>query len=134
MFCKNCGKEVKDENEFCTECGHQIDIVTKNTTSAKKQISDNDERWWVRFLRVIYIILYIPLPFIIWGVWETYSSTYTGYLLGQSYYKNTYGKAFWYSLLAFCIYIIVIRLIKIAVRYVVIGEKPEWEKEFKKPF
>ena len=25
MYCKNCGKEVKEENNFCTKCGMKID-------------------------------------------------------------------------------------------------------------
>lgn len=130
MFCKNCGKEIKEKNEFCTECGNQIGVtLTNEHHTNKKQINYDDERWWVRFLRVVYIILYIPLPFIIWTVWEETSSSYNYY---SNLSTNTSGKGFLYSLLTFGIYIIVLRLIKVAVRYIVIGRKPEWEKEFSK--
>jgi len=42
--------------------------------------------------------------------------------------------AFWYSLLALAIYVVIARLIKIAFLYIALGQSPEWEKQFTKPF
>jgi len=57
-----------------------------------------------------------------------------GYFGGESHYEDTYGMAFWYSILALMIYVAIIRLIKVAVLYITIGRKPEWKKEFRKLF
>ena len=31
MNCKTCGKELKKDAKFCTECGTKVDVVTKTT-------------------------------------------------------------------------------------------------------
>lgn len=36
MFCKNCGKEIKDTEKFCPNCGEPV-ISEKNKTTEKKQ-------------------------------------------------------------------------------------------------
>jgi len=46
----------------------------------------------------------------------------------------TFVEAFWYSLLTLIIYVAIVRLIKIAFIYIVLGQKPEWEKEFARVF
>ena len=85
--------------------------------------------------KVIYVISYVPLPVIIYAVWDS-NAQYSYY---SSYTKEwtTYGsdsEAFWYSLLTLVIYLIILRLIKIAVLYVVLGHKPAWRTEFKNLF
>ncbi len=132
MFCENCGQKIKDDLKFCTECGHSVKSMT---------IKDLKERWYHRFLRVLYIISYIPLLLIIPIVWSGNNSSYVcsglsfkSYLNDSCHYVDTYGKAFLWSLITLAIYMIIIRLIKIAVIYIIIGKKPEWKKEFKKLF
>ncbi len=41
MFCSNCGKELKEGEKFCSECGNQINYQTSNTES-KKYINKNE--------------------------------------------------------------------------------------------
>ena len=41
MYCKNCGNEVKEENNFCTKCGMKIDkeeiIINAEKRETKKE-------------------------------------------------------------------------------------------------
>lgn len=30
MFCKNCGKEIKDTEKFCSYCGTPVDVPENN--------------------------------------------------------------------------------------------------------
>lgn len=99
--------------------------IKKNTTN---------EKWWLRLSKVAYILLYIPLLAVIPTVWSENSSEYIGYSIDGRTYNNTPGKAFLYSLLALVIYLVVVRLIKLAFLYITFGQKPEWKKEFTKPF
>lgn len=59
MFCKNCGKEIKDEAEFCPYCGEKIrqmkenkNIVTPNKKTKKLML----KKGWL-WLGVIAIVL-----------------------------------------------------------------------------
>lgn len=124
MYCENCGNKIDESHKFCTKCGHST-VPTEKTTARQSEILPND-RGWHRLLKVLYIVAYLPLLIVIPIVWnESSYSRYSG---------DTYGEAFWYSLLTLVAWVIVLRLIKIAVLYVVIGRKPEWKKEFKKFF
>ena len=38
MFCKNCGKEIKDNEQFCAECGTKKSNVEKKETPKKSNI------------------------------------------------------------------------------------------------
>lgn len=133
MFCTNCGNTIQDGYQFCTECGQPSVREEKREPTQQLNIV-YDEKWWQRFLKVVYIFIYIPLLFIIPVVWNENSSSYLGYYFGQTHYQNSYGKAFWYSLLTLIIYLIIVRLIKIAVLYITMGQRPEWAKELKKIF
>lgn len=130
MFCEKCGSKNKDDYQFCTECGHAQDdsFISKKNPSAK---GNQDEKWWHRLLRVIYILSYLPLLGIIIAVWESYAPYCSTYYSYNNCY-GSYSEAFWYSLLTLVIGIVVLRLAKILVKYVAKGEKPRWEKEFKK--
>lgn len=134
MFCTNCGNKIEKDSEFCTKCGSSLNVSEVKTTIRQRQDLVLGNKWWHRLLKVLYIVLYLPLLLIIPIMWSANSSSYTGYFLGQPRYTDTYGKAFWYSLLTLVIYIVILRLIKVAVLYVVVGQKPEWKKEFKKFF
>lgn len=128
MFCTNCGKTVSINSAFCVDCGKPIshEVVKTSTTVGV------GKKWWLRLAIVIYISLYIPLPFVLVGVWtindpesyyDSYFKTYTNY--------GSYGEAFWYSLLTLVIWIVVLRIMKITFLYVVFGKKPKWTSEFK---
>ena len=47
MFCKNCGKEIKDGVAFCSECGAKIEgsnggsITVENTTKTNVSVEEN---------------------------------------------------------------------------------------------
>ena len=135
MFCENCGNKIQDGHKFCIKCGH---LATENLSrsSEKSQNTNNNERWWHRLLRVLYIVAYLPLLGIIPAVWSSYVPycTHYTYTYSNNYCSGSYAESFWYSLLTLVIYFVVLRLIKIATLYIVKGRKPEWKKEFKKLF
>lgn len=130
MYCENCGNKMDSTHKFCIKCGHTAATSNSANSSASIALSVN-EKWWHRFLKVLYIILYIPLLVILPVVWSINSSSYNYY---SSSSTDTSGTAFWYCLLTLVIYMAVVRLIKIAVLYVALGKKPEWKKEFKRLF
>ena len=132
MFCKNCGNKLKEGHQFCTECGHPsvFDISKKEVIN---HTVINNDKWWHRLLKVAYIFLYIQILWIVPVVWSSNSSS-SSYFLGKYHYQNTYGEAFWYSLLAIVIFVVTVRLIKLTVLYVALAQKPKWKKEFKKFF
>jgi hypothetical protein len=127
MFCENCGNKFEGSDRFCTKCGHRILPAAPKEGSVHSAPIPND-RWWYRLLKVLYIFLYIPLPFTLWGVWVSNATEYDRYSRTTI---DTTDKAFWYSLLALFIYIASARLIKIIVRYIVFGHKPNWGEEVK---
>lgn len=128
MFCEKCGNKLKEDHKFCTECGHSTgdESVLKTSTSINL-----DQKWWYRLAKVIYVILYIPLPFLVILTWNENSSSYNYF---SKTYTDTTGEAFWYSFLTLVVYVIIVRLIKITFLYITLAEKPQWKKEFKKIF
>lgn len=42
MFCKNCGKEVRDDAEFCPECGTRLK-ETSFTERVNEKVNNSDE-------------------------------------------------------------------------------------------
>ena len=127
MNCENCGNKLDSSDKFCTKCGTQVHSEVKEHPVAFV----SEEKWWLRLLSVAYIVLYLPLLIIVPTVWSMSSTSYD-YYAGQWQSTNTYGTAFWYSLLALVICMAIIRLIKIAVLYIVVGQKPFWKQEFKR--
>lgn len=130
MFCENCGNKLKNDHKFCTKCGNSNTPETKE----EKTSTLTDEKWWYRVAKVIYVFLYLQILWIVPAVWSVNSSSYVGYYSGTSQYEDTYGVAFWYSILAIAIFVVALRLIKITFLYIAIGLKPQWKKEFKKLF
>jgi hypothetical protein len=116
MFCTNCGKKISESATFCTECGRS----TTPEVEAKTHNSNLDHKWWLRLAKVVYIGLYIVLPFLLIIVWDE-----------NSYYP---GDAFWLTLITFVIYVVSVRLIKIIFLYIAFAQKPRWKMEFKKFF
>ena len=43
MYCKNCGKEIKEGNTFCTNCGKPISNIKKNTIKAETEVNTRTE-------------------------------------------------------------------------------------------
>ncbi len=122
MFCEKCGNKLKENHKFCTECGH----LNLDKQEFKKTSSNIlEQKWWFRLAKVLYIFLYIPLPFVIIEVWS--DNTPSHY-----YYDDSYSEAFWYSLLTLVVWVVILRLIKITFLYIAFGKKPQWKKEFKK--
>jgi len=117
MFCTNCGKKIPERAIFCTECGKSTDRETESKIS---QNSSLDQKWWLRLAKVVYIGLYIVLPFLLIIIWDE-----------NSYYPE---DAFWLTLITFILYVVSARLIKIIFIYIAFAQKPQWKKEFKKFF
>lgn len=135
MYCTNCGNKIEESDKFCTKCGSlstkgQEQIMVKVTSTTSLVLSE--DKWWQRLLKVGYIFLCLQILWIVPVVWSVNSSTYVGYSYGQYNYKDTSDEAFWYSVLAILIFMVVTRLLKITVLYVAMGKKPNWESEFKK--
>ncbi len=129
MFCEKCGEKLDSKDKFCVGCGNSVN----KEKELKNHTLNKENKWWVRLFRVIYILLYIPLPFTLYGVWTSNDVyTYYDYYSKKNISYGSFADAFWYSLLTFVIWVIVLRLIKISVKYIAIGQKPEWEKELKK--
>ena len=128
-FCHKCGKKLGETETYCAECGTAV--VVEKPVSDTPNKKNADERWWLRLAKVIYVILYLPLLAVIPIVWSINAPSCNYYGTNCS---GSYMAAFWYSLLALAIYVVVARLIKIAFLYIALGQKPEWEKEFTKIF
>lgn len=133
MFCENCGNQLQQGHKFCTKCGHSSNAST-TFVSSKKQIVNSDERWWHRLLKVVYIFLYLQILWIVPAVWSINSTSYVGYYGGQYQYRDTPAAAFWYSVLALIISILVLKLVKLTASYIFLAHRPDWAKEFKKIF
>lgn len=121
MFCTNCGKKISESATFCTECGKPTSPEAEVKTSQNLNL---EQKWWLRLARVIYIGLYIVLPFLLIAVWNENSGGYYG----------SEEEAFWFTLLTFVIYVVFARLSKIVFFYIAFAQKPQWKKEFKKFF
>ena len=131
MFCTDCGKSIPVNSAFCVGCGKPVPRgEIKNIPAI-----DFNKKWWLRLAIVIYIGLYISLPFALVGVWVDNSpeSYYNSYL--RTWQQNgSYGEAFWYTLLTLIIWIVVLRIMKITFLYIVFAQKLQWRLEFKKFF
>jgi len=58
MKCKNCGKELESNDEFCNECGQSV----KETNAAKNEEKMKNGMKKDTFLCIISIIMYIGGP------------------------------------------------------------------------
>lgn len=133
MFCHKCGNEIKGNDRFCTKCGASVFEAEKAAKHAQHSTPITPDKWWQRLLKVVYIIIWLQILWIVPAVWSLNSTDYT-YVGGQYQTIDTTGSAFWYSILAIIIFVVVVRLIKITVLYIALGQKPDWQKQFKKLF
>lgn len=53
MYCKNCGKEIKDDSSFCPECGSPISPSRSKKKISKKPIY---KKWWFWVIVVFFVI------------------------------------------------------------------------------
>jgi hypothetical protein len=114
------------------KCGHPNSSVANVPARQASDVSASmSEKWWFRLAKVFYIVLYFPLIITVWVVWSINSSSYD---YASQTYTDTTGLAFWYSLIALVICLIIVRLIKITFLYIALGRKAEWKKEFRKIF
>lgn len=130
MFCDKCGHQLNNER-FCPNCGQEI----YHTKIETVHILVSQDKWYIRLAKVIYIALYIPLPFVFCGVW-TSNTPYSYYSSYSNEYISygSYSEAFWYSLLTLVVWIVILRLLKITIFYVFSGRKPNWKGEFRRFF
>jgi len=133
MYCHKCGNEIKGNDKFCTKCGQTVVVAEKTVREEHHTSPVTNDKWWQRLLKVVYIFLWLQILWIVPVVWSVNSTDYS-YYGGQYHYTDTYGSAFWYSVLAIIIFVVIIRLLKITVLYIALGRKPEWKKQFKKLF
>ncbi len=126
MFCTNCGNKIDSNEKFCTNCGFQVMNANNSSNTPQAEvvstIKKRNEKWYHRLGVVIYVVAHLPLLFIVPAVWSANARYYS------TYSKKFYGsdaEAFGYSLLTIIIWLIVLRLIKMATKYIVIGKKPK---------
>ena len=60
MFCSKCGKEIKDEDKFCTYCGQKVE---ENTKKEKKPSSNRKK---LMIIAIIVIAILIVTGIAIW--------------------------------------------------------------------
>jgi len=122
MFCTNCGKKKEDTEKFCTQCGESGngEVLISDYAATNEKVN---ERWWDRLFRVFYITVHLPLLLIVPIVWSENALQYS------SYYKTWRGSdvvAFWYSVLTIFFWLLALRLIKMAIKYIVKGTSPKF--------
>lgn len=77
MHCYNCGVKTNSDDKFCLNCGTNLSV--QNTTKPKKLFetreetydeelpqkpknkkpNDLEQKWWFRFIKVVYVLAYI---------------------------------------------------------------------------
>lgn len=72
MFCKNCGKEVKDDMKFCVYCGEKLsETVQEETAPARtpperredERKKSRNNRIWQKGLAVLFGLLHVGMFF-----------------------------------------------------------------------
>ncbi len=125
MFCTNCGNKIDINEKFCTNCGLEgLGINNKNPQTARETAISvkKDEKLYHRLGVVIYVIAHLPLLVIVPVVWSENARYYSSY---TKTYSGSDFEAFLYSVLTIIICLLVLRLIKMATKYIVIGIKPK---------
>jgi hypothetical protein len=119
MFCQKCGKEIKDDvPNFCPSCGEKISnqIVGKEPMYNPENVPSKslEKKIWYRVLKVFYIFFYLCL---------------FGGIIGALYFGISGDGSFLSSVLeaiqALVIGYFLLELIRTALRYVVLGNKPD---------
>ena len=96
MFCENCGKKIVDGNLYCPNCGTQVIKVESNPHNQKSvslSSSNINNKWWFRFVKVLYVLAYAVVVLVI--VIGGYSSKQGGGIdLDKSTITCTNGKSY----------------------------------------
>jgi|GEM_PF-1613913 hypothetical protein len=129
MYCENCGNEYSPEENFCIKCGNALEEAGSNNAPVSvSEMPDfnkkQDERWYHRFGIVVYVLAHLPLLIVVPIVWSENAREYSTYYKS---YRGSDSEAFWYCFLTIIIWIGVLRLIKIATRYIIGGTKPKFK-------
>lgn len=97
-------------------------MLEPQTTQVTANNINKGEKWYHRLATVVYIISHLPIFFVVQVVWLEYAREY-------SYYQKTYVgsdlDALWLSFIAIIIYLLVLRLIKMTIKYILNGTKPK---------
>lgn len=132
MFCTNCGNKITGKEKFCTECGASIHDGQKVSTAENLSHSDiksvHHERWWYRLAVVMYITAHLPLLVVVPLVWDANSRYYSTY---SKTYSGSDWEAFGACVITIFFWVLTLRLIKLALRYVVSGKKPKFKDVLK---
>lgn len=58
MICKKCGKEIKEENNFCTNCGTKV--VWEDEIDNKQDINNKDLKFSKKEkIGIVFIIIFV---------------------------------------------------------------------------
>jgi len=110
-------------------------IINKIMEEDKNKL---ENKIWYRLLKILYFFSYCLVPVIVSIVWDNNAPHEYGSFKHETvWFTHTLGYYMQSTLLIFLtiiISIIVIRLMKVIILYIIIGQRPEWKKEFKKLF
>ncbi len=123
MYCEKCGNEYGAEDKFCIKCGSPVGQALGMKPRSSIDIKMN-ERWYHRLGTVVYVIAHLPLLIIVPLVWTENAERYSTY--SRTYYGSD-SEALWYCVLTIFIWVLVLRLIKMALKYIVSGQKPKFK-------
>ena len=123
MFCTNCGNKMDSDSNHCTNCGVSVVRTETVVSNYSEQKVVTNGKWWHRLGVVIYIFFNLLLIPVVFTVWDESSTTYVSNGTYGYHYEDSYGLAFWYSLLTIVVWLLVLRLIKSALQYIVLGKK-----------
>jgi len=122
MFCEKCGNKYTEGENFCIKCGGALDGSA--TPVSRVPETKKDERWWHRLANVVYVAAHLPLLLVVPLVWSENARRYSSY---YKEYRGSDGEALWYCILTIVIWLAVLRLIKMSVRYVAGGVRPVYK-------
>jgi hypothetical protein len=124
MFCTNCGKGIDGNEKFCINCGRALTKDSGVTSEVKQTVVEkvsSDERWYHRLGTVVYVLAHLPLLFVVPFVWSENARYYDVYF---ETYRGSDGEAFVWVIITIVIWLLVLRGIKMMLRYVVGGYRP----------
>jgi hypothetical protein len=126
MFCEKCGNKYQQGENFCTNCGASLEnkLFNATTPTPAEPETKKEERWWHRLANVIYIIAHLPLLIIVPLVWTENARQYSTY---TKTYRGSDGEALWYCFLTIVIWLLVLRLVKMTLKYIARETKPKFK-------
>lgn len=110
MFCNNCGSNISEEDNFCNSCGASLKTLKNQKSDVEKPL---EKKVWYRILKVFYIFFYLCL---FGGIIGT---LYFG-IFGDDSFLDSISEAFQALIIGY----FVLELIRTALRYIILGRKP----------